>query len=70
MKKVVVTTVVPTLTGRSSESLCVPNFSRISAIDVLLNKRVSEQVLQASWNVAASASAAAMPIWHEDFRKT
>jgi len=40
--------------------------------DALLGKRVSEQVVQASWNIAASASAAAsfasVPAWHEDFR--
>jgi pimeloyl-ACP methyl ester carboxylesterase len=41
--------------------------------DVYLGKRVSEQVVQASWNVAAGASATAslacVPTWHEDFRK-
>jgi len=41
--------------------------------DVFLNKRVSEQVMQASWNVASGASATAslvcVPTWHEDFRK-
>jgi len=41
--------------------------------DVFLNKRVSEQAVQASWNVAAGASATAslvcVPAWHEDFRK-
>jgi non-heme chloroperoxidase len=41
--------------------------------DLLLKTRVSEQVIQASWNVAASASAiaclASVPAWHEDFRK-
>jgi non-heme chloroperoxidase len=41
--------------------------------DVYLGKRVSEQAAQASWNVAASASATAslacVPAWHEDFRK-
>lgn len=41
--------------------------------DVFLGKRVSEQAVQASWNVAASASAAAtldcVPTWHEDFRQ-
>jgi non-heme chloroperoxidase len=40
--------------------------------DVFLGKRVSEQVVQASWNIAASASATAsfacVPAWHEDFR--
>ena len=37
------------------------------------SKRVSEQVIQASWNVAVSASATAslacVETWHEDFRK-
>ena len=41
--------------------------------DVFLGKRISEQVVEASWNVAASASATAslacVPTWHEDFRK-
>ncbi len=41
--------------------------------DVFLGKRVSEQVVQASWNVAAGASATAslacVPTWHEDFRE-
>jgi non-heme chloroperoxidase len=40
--------------------------------DVYLGKRVSEQTVQASWNVAAGASATAslacVPTWHEDFR--
>jgi non-heme chloroperoxidase len=40
--------------------------------DLLLNKRVSEQAVQASWNLAAGASASAslacVPTWHEDFR--
>ncbi len=40
--------------------------------DVNLGKRVSEQVVQASWNVAAGCSATAslacVPTWHEDFR--
>ena len=39
----------------------------------MLGKRVSEQVVQASWNIAASASATAslacVPTWHEDFRE-
>ena len=39
----------------------------------LLGKRVSEAAIQASWNLAAGASAAAsfacVPTWHEDFRK-
>jgi non-heme chloroperoxidase len=41
--------------------------------EVYLGKRVSEQAVQASWNVAAIASATAslacVPSWHEDFRK-
>jgi len=41
--------------------------------DQLLGKRVSEQAIQASWNVAASASPTAslacVPTWHEDFRQ-
>lgn len=40
---------------------------------LLLGKRVSEQVVQASWNVAVGASATAclacVPTWYEDFRK-
>ncbi|QOY86623.1 alpha/beta fold hydrolase [Paludibaculum fermentans] len=40
--------------------------------DVLLGQRVSEQTVQASWNVAAGASATAcldcVATWHEDFR--
>ena len=41
-------------------------------MDLLLGKRVSEQAVQASWNVAAGASAiaslACVPAWYEDFR--
>jgi non-heme chloroperoxidase len=41
--------------------------------DLLLSKRVSEQVVQSSWNLAAgaspTASLACVPTWHEDFRK-
>lgn len=41
--------------------------------DLLLGKRVSEQVVKASWNIAAGASAAAtlacVATWYEDFRK-
>ena len=41
--------------------------------DLYMGKRVSEQVVQASWNIAASASATAslacVPTWHEDFRQ-
>src|SRR6266576_2145852 len=48
-------------------------FQNFYNTDLLLGKRVSEQVVQASWNVAASASATAslacVPTWHEDFRK-
>ncbi|HEV7513701.1 MAG TPA: alpha/beta hydrolase [Candidatus Acidoferrum sp.] len=48
-------------------------FKNFYNTDVLINKRVSEQAVQASWNVAASASATAslacVPTWHEDFRK-
>jgi non-heme chloroperoxidase len=48
-------------------------FKNFYNIDVLLGKRVSQQVVDASWNVAAGSSAAAsvacVPTWHEDFRK-
>ena len=48
-------------------------FKNFYNTDVNLGKRVSEQAVQASWNVAASASATAslacVPAWHEDFRK-
>ncbi|MGB9233082.1 MAG: alpha/beta hydrolase [Terriglobales bacterium] len=41
--------------------------------DVYQGKRISEQAVQASWNVAAAASATAtlacVPTWYEDFRK-
>ena len=41
--------------------------------DVYLGKRVSEQAVQASWNVAAAASSTAslacVPTWHQDFRE-
>lgn len=41
--------------------------------DVHLGKRISEQAIQASWNVAAGASpiasVACVPTWHEDFRE-
>ena len=41
--------------------------------DLLLGKRVSEQAVQASWNLAAGASATAslacVPTWYEDFRQ-
>jgi non-heme chloroperoxidase len=48
-------------------------FKNFYNTDVLLGKRVSEQAVHASWNVAAGASAmaclACVPTWHEDFRK-
>jgi non-heme chloroperoxidase len=48
-------------------------FKNFYNADVFLGKRISEQALQASWNVAAGASATAslacVPTWHEDFRK-
>jgi non-heme chloroperoxidase len=47
-------------------------FQNFYNTDLLLGKRVSEQAVQANWNVAASASATAslacIPTWHEDFR--
>jgi len=47
-------------------------FKNFYNTDVHLGKRVSEQVVQASWNLAAGASATAslacVPTWHEDFR--
>src|ERR1700676_4239855 len=48
-------------------------FKNFYNTDLLLNKRVSEQAVQASWNVAAGCSATAslacVATWHEDFRK-
>jgi non-heme chloroperoxidase len=48
-------------------------FKNFYNADVLLGKRVSEQAVQASWTVAASASATAclacVPTWYEDFRQ-
>jgi non-heme chloroperoxidase len=48
-------------------------FKNFYNTDVLLGKRVSEEVVRASWNLAAGASATAslacVPTWHEDFRK-
>ena len=48
-------------------------FKNFYNTDLLLPKRVSEQAVQASWNVAAGASATAslacVPTWHEDFRE-
>jgi non-heme chloroperoxidase len=48
-------------------------FKNFYNTDVFLGKRISEQAVQASWNVAAGASATAslacVPTWYEDFRK-
>jgi non-heme chloroperoxidase len=48
-------------------------FKNFYNTDVYLGKRVSEQAVEASWNVAAIASGiaslACVPTWHEDFRK-
>jgi non-heme chloroperoxidase len=48
-------------------------FKNFYNTDLLLGKRVSEEAVQASWNLAAGASATAslscVPTWHEDFRK-
>jgi non-heme chloroperoxidase len=48
-------------------------FKNFYNTDLLLNKRVSEQAVQASWSLAAGASATAslacVPTWYEDFRK-
>jgi pimeloyl-ACP methyl ester carboxylesterase len=47
-------------------------FKNLYNTDLQLGKRVSEQAVQASWNLAAGASATAslacVPTWHEDFR--
>src|SRR5712664_1510368 len=47
-------------------------FQNFYNTDVFLGKRISEQAIQASWNVAASASATAslacVAAWHTDFR--
>jgi non-heme chloroperoxidase len=47
-------------------------FKNFYNTDVHLGKRISEQAIQANWNVAAAASATAslacVPTWHEDFR--
>ena len=47
-------------------------FQNFYNTDVFLGKRVSEQAIQASWNVAAGSSATAslacVAAWHEDFR--
>jgi non-heme chloroperoxidase len=48
-------------------------FKNFYNTDVLLGKRVSEETVRASWNLAAGCSATAslacVPTWHEDFRK-
>jgi non-heme chloroperoxidase len=48
-------------------------FKNFYNTDLLLSKRVSEKVIQASWNIAAGASSTAslacVPTWHEDFRQ-
>src|ERR1022692_3052442 len=48
-------------------------FKNFYNTDLLLGKRVSDQAVQSSWNVAAGASATAslacVPTWYEDFRK-
>src|SRR6266850_1847750 len=48
-------------------------FQNFYNTDAFLGKRVSEQVVQASWNIAAGASATAsfacVATWHEDFRE-
>jgi non-heme chloroperoxidase len=47
-------------------------FKNFYNLDQLLGKRVSEQVVQSSWNIAAGSSAiasfACVSTWHEDFR--
>lgn len=47
-------------------------FKNFFNTDVFLGKRISQEAVQASWNVAAAASATAslacVPTWHEDFR--
>jgi non-heme chloroperoxidase len=48
-------------------------FKNFYSTDLFLGKRVSQQAVQASWNIAAGASAVAslacVPTWHEDFRE-
>jgi non-heme chloroperoxidase len=48
-------------------------FKNFYNTDLLLDKRVTEQAVQASWNVAvgcsATASLACVATWHEDFRE-
>ena len=47
-------------------------FQNFYNTDAFLGKRISEQAIQASWNIAASSSATAsfacVATWHEDFR--
>src|SRR5580698_3267802 len=47
-------------------------FENFYNTDALLGKRISQQAVQASWNLAVSSSATAslacVPTWHEDFR--
>jgi non-heme chloroperoxidase len=47
-------------------------FQNFYNTDVFLGRRVSEQAIQASWNIAAGSSATAslacVAAWHEDFR--
>ena len=47
-------------------------FKNFFNTDVFLGKRISQEAVQASWNVAAGASATAslacVPTWHENFR--
>jgi non-heme chloroperoxidase len=48
-------------------------FANFYNTDVLLGKRVTQQTVQSSWNVAAGCSATAtlqcVPTWYTDFRK-
>jgi len=48
-------------------------FKNFYNTDVLLGQRVTDQVVEASWNIAAASSATAssacVPTWHEDFRQ-
>ncbi len=48
-------------------------FKNFYNTDQFLGTRISEHAVQASWNIAAGASATAslacVPTWHEDFRK-
>ena len=48
-------------------------FKNFFNTDVFLGKRISDEAVQGSWNVAAGASATAslacVPTWHEDFRE-